>query len=85
VKLPLLLTEKYGITPEKAQDIARVQTAIFYAATKLINHSTNDYFERYRNLMRLCYAKHYNELFDWVDGIARLDREEQKEFLSYAL
>ncbi len=84
-EIAIALTEKYGITPEKAQDIARVSNGNFYAATKLINHSTNDYFERYRNLMRLCYAKHYNELFDWVDGIARLDREEQKEFLSYAL
>lgn len=84
-EIAVVLTEKHGIAPDKARDIARISNGSFYEALRLINQNTGEYFEQYRNLMRLCYAKRYIDLLDWVDDISRLGREEQKEFLSYSL
>lgn len=84
-EIAIVLNEKHGIAPDKARDIARISNGSFYEALRLINQNTGEYFEQYRNLMRLCYAKRYIDLLDWVDDISRIGREEQKEFLSYAL
>ncbi len=83
--IAIALTEKLGISPDRARDISRVANGSYRQALNLLNQSTSKYFEQYRNLMRLCYAKQYPNLIDWVDDISRLDREEQKDFLNYSL
>lgn len=84
-EIAIALTEKHGISPEKARDIARISNGSYYEALRLINQNISEYFEQYRNLMRLCYAKRYIDLLDWVEDISRIGREEQKEFLTYSL
>jgi DNA polymerase-3 subunit delta' len=42
-------------------------------------------FELFTSLMRLCYARHIIELNDWVDQVAGLGRERQKQLLEYSL
>jgi len=50
-----------------------------------MDSNENEYFDLYRRLMRLCYAKDVIGLLDWVDDAAGLGRENQKEFLNYSL
>jgi DNA polymerase-3 subunit delta' len=43
------------------------------------------YFELFTTMMRLAYARNIIELNDWVDRVAGLGRERQKQLINYAL
>lgn len=83
--IAVVLNDKYSLSPERAHDISRIANGNFYTALSLMENEGNEYFDHYRQLMRLCYAKDVIGLLDWAEEIASLGRENQKEFLSYAL
>lgn len=80
-----VLLEKFNLEPERAHDISRIANGNFYTALQLIDSNVSEYFDLYRRLMRLSYAKDVVGLLDWVDDAAGLGRENQKEFLNYSL
>jgi DNA polymerase-3 subunit delta' len=43
------------------------------------------YFDLFTTLMRLCYARNIIEVNDWVEKVAGLGRERQKQLLNYSL
>ncbi len=43
------------------------------------------YFEWFSRLMRLCYARNIIEINDWVEQVAGIGRERQKQLLDYSL
>ena len=43
------------------------------------------YFELFSGLMRLCYSRSIIEINDWVEKVAQLGRERQKQLLDYSL
>jgi len=43
------------------------------------------YFDLFTSLMRLCYARNIIEVNDWVEQVAGLGRERQKQLLDYSL
>ncbi|MDX1650861.1 MAG: DNA polymerase III subunit delta' [Brumimicrobium sp.] len=45
----------------------------------------NENRERFIELMRICYKKEVLPMLDWAEKTAKLGREEQKNFLEYAL
>lgn len=42
-------------------------------------------FDLFTSLMRLCYARKIHEISEWVEQVARIGREKQKELLDYSL
>lgn len=83
--IAMSLMDKFGLEPEQAQDISRIARGSFYTAQQLLESNGSEYFEYYKKLMRLCYARNVVGLLDWVDEVASLGRENQKEFLNYSL
>ena len=41
--------------------------------------------ELFIRIMRLAYAREFQEIFEWVEELAGLGRERQKAFLAYAI
>lgn len=80
------LVERVALSPLQAQQVARTANGNFQTALRLASDlGLNPNFEMFRELMRLCYSKNVNGLLDWVEKVARLGRERQKEFLTYSL
>lgn len=50
-----------------------------------LNNKENIDFQRFVELMRVCYKKDVIAMMDWAEGMAMLGREEQKIFLKYGL
>lgn len=81
------ICDRFGIAPEKAQDIVHLSNGNYFETLNLIQAEDEDSenFERFTSLMRLAYQRKIVDIIDWVDVIARIGRERQKSFLSYAL
>jgi DNA polymerase-3 subunit delta' len=82
-----------GLMSERAEDPGLVEDAIRKAGG---NYKTalqtlwNDqlevqYFDLFTTLMRLCYARNIIEVNEWVEKVAGLGRERQKQLLDYSL
>ncbi|NLI23301.1 MAG: DNA polymerase III subunit delta' [Bacteroidales bacterium] len=80
------LQEKFSVEKTPSRRIALQAGGNFARALSLINLSGEDQqFERFVTLMRLVWKKNIPEIIGWVDELASVGREEQKEFLQYAL
>ncbi|PLX17069.1 MAG: DNA polymerase III subunit delta [Marinilabiliales bacterium] len=81
------LCDIFGLAPEKAKDIVHLAYGNYFQAQNLINSTEEDNFnfEQFTLLMRLSYQRKIIEVIDWVDEIARIGREKQKNFLAYAI
>lgn len=80
------LIERFSLTPSRAQDISRVANGNFQVALSLVqSDEVNPYFELFRELMRHCYSNNVLGLLEWVEKVARLGREKQKDLLTYSL
>jgi len=78
---------KYLLDPVKIKNIVRLASGNLLRALDLINE-TEDFsynFNKFRDLMRLCFKKHIPDLVKFADEIAGLTRERQKAFLDFGL
>ena len=79
------LVERFSITPSKAHDFSRVANGNYQKAISLaLSDDTSPYFDLFRDLMRACFTNNVLKLMDWVDKASKLNREKQKELLSYS-
>ena len=79
------LTQK-GLTDETgAQQIALLAEGNLQAALQLSTERTNDYFAFFVQWMRHCYANKFGDVVELSEEFQKMGRENQKNFLHYAL
>ncbi|MDY0253533.1 MAG: DNA polymerase III subunit delta [Tenuifilaceae bacterium] len=80
------LVNRYQIPAPKAQDVSRVANGNFRVAYSLAHSDeASPHFEMLKDLLRSCYSNNVLALLEWVDKVARLGRENQRELISYSL
>lgn len=79
------LMQQDGISQEKAASIAQLADGNFNEARLLNRQEENDHAKLLLDWLRRCYRGHGVELVEWVDQVAGIGRENQKQFLRYAL
>lgn len=77
--------EKQGIPNQKALVIAAMSEGDFNNALQLIHENTHENADRMNQWFKLCKNKQLAEVSLWVDEIASIGRENQKDFLKYCL
>ncbi|GAB3201523.1 DNA polymerase-3 subunit delta' [Pontibacter aydingkolensis] len=79
------LQEKYNTNPDVAYQVAQLAEGNLNVAAKLTTEITSDYFSFFTDWMRNCYSYKFAEMIDMSDKFQTLGRENQKNFLLYAL
>ncbi|MDY0349277.1 MAG: hypothetical protein RBR13_10680, partial [Tenuifilaceae bacterium] len=80
------LVTRYDLSPQKGRDISRIANGDFQTAIGLaLDTDTTPNFSFLRDLLRLCYSRNVLGLLSWVDKIVKLNREQQKDFITYSL
>ncbi len=81
------LAGKEPSEPDLIEDAVRRSGGNFNAALQSLASDRQDqhYFDLFTSLMRLCYARKIIEVNDWVDRVAGMGRERQKQLLEYSL
>jgi DNA polymerase-3 subunit delta' len=76
-----------GAPEEKAQEIAHFAHGDWNKALQLLNAKNPDenYAIQFQHWMRMCYKKDVPGIVRWADEMHKLNREDQKHFLTYAL
>ena len=79
------LQQKHSISLTQAQLICHLSNGNYNVAVQLIQETDGDDFNP-TNLqlwVRYCYGRKFADLITWVDSIAAIGREKQKNFLNY--
>jgi DNA polymerase-3 subunit delta' len=81
------IKEKYSLDDKKVDEITRLANGNYLKVLEIINNNEEhtENLEKFIQLMRLCYSGKTLDIFSWIDDIANLGREEQKNFLNYSL
>ncbi|WP_114778361.1 DNA polymerase III subunit [Botryobacter ruber] len=79
------LQENYQTNEQAAYQVAQLAEGSLNAATKLVTEVSSDYFVFFQDWMRHCYSYKFAEVVDMSEEFQKLGRENQKNFLLYAL
>ncbi|WP_192825220.1 DNA polymerase III subunit delta [Rufibacter sp. LB8] len=79
------LQEKYQVEPERAYQVAQLAEGNLQAARVLSQEMTSDYFTFFLSWMRLCYNHKFDGVLEQSEDFQKLGRENQKNFLQFAL
>ena len=76
-----------GGEPGLIEDAVRRANGNFNTALTTLRKDEQElyYFEQFTSLMRLAYSRSILEINSWVEGIAGIGRERQKQLLDYSL
>lgn len=80
------LKKSYSIEEDKILDAVKLADGSFSNAVNVLamGEETEYQLELFMRIMRLVFSKGWQEIFTWVDEVASLGRERQKNFLAYA-
>ena len=72
---------------ELVEDAIRRANGNYNTALQTLHQDENElyYFDLFTRLMRLCYSRSIIEINDWIDQVAGVGRERQKQLLDYSL
>jgi DNA polymerase-3 subunit delta' len=81
------LEQKGGLVAEKSAQKAKLANGSLNTALQLSQPETKEesHLKEFQRWMQICYKANLKELAKWTDEIAKKGRENQKEFLHYAL
>ncbi len=73
--------------PELLEDAVRRANGNFNLALTTLRKDEQElsYFDQFTRVMRLAYARNIIEINDWVEAVAGMGRERQKQLLDYSL
>ncbi len=82
-----ILEKDYDMDEKSRWKIAHLAEGNFQKAKELIKSDDveQEQFEKFKQMMRLCYAANVPEILKWVEDIVKGGREKQKSFLLYSL
>jgi DNA polymerase-3 subunit delta' len=91
VKIPLLedhevekaLIERNEVAPEQARVVAGIAQGNYHEALQLLQHSEEDWLSLLRNWLNATLKENQVAQVKWVEEVAKLGREKQKQFLRY--
>lgn len=79
------LREQLSVNESEAQEVAQLADGNFRAAMSLAKSGESEFSTQFIQWMRYCFRKNGLEFVQWTNQMAARGREEQKNFLSYAL
>jgi DNA polymerase-3 subunit delta' len=81
------LSAKYYLSEHETQVLTRLSAGDALNAVKIHeSHGTEqDFFEKFKSLMRLSYNYKFVEMLEWAEEIAAMGREQQKSFIVFCL
>jgi DNA polymerase-3 subunit delta' len=81
------LVKMHDLDEQEAARIVYLAEGNYNEARYLVQHADEENFNfiQFRTWMRLCYNKDVLKTIQWVDGIAGVGREKQKNYLAYAI
>ena len=81
------LMKLQGSDPQLLEDAVRKANGNYNVALATLRKDEQEiyFFELFTGMMRLCYSRKIIEINDWVEGVAGLGRERQKQLLDYSL
>lgn len=79
------IKQNVDISDSEALEIAHLADGNYRAALALAQSHETAYSSQFIHWMRACYRKEGTQLLSWVQQLAAKGREEQKNFLSFAL
>ena len=79
------LQNQLSISESESQEIAQLADGNYRAALSLAKAGESEFSTQFIQWMRYCFKKDGLELVQWTNQMAAKGREEQKNFLSYAL
>jgi DNA polymerase III subunit delta' len=77
------LISRAQIPPAKARQAATIAAGNYREALYLLQNSDDDYHELLRNWLNYIFTGNRIALQEWVDTVAKMGRENQKQFLRY--
>ena len=74
-----------NVLPEEATIISRACEGNMAQALRIITSQgeNDDFIERFKQLMRMAYVRNVKALKTWSDEVADMNREQQKNFITY--
>ncbi len=81
------LMNLHGSDPQLLEDAVRRANGNYNIALATLRKDEQElnFFEQFTQLMRLAYSRNIIEINDWVEGVAGIGRERQKQLLDYSL
>ncbi|MFO7668211.1 MAG: DNA polymerase III subunit [Bacteroidales bacterium] len=81
------LMNLHGSDPQLLEDAVRRANGNYNIALATLRKDEQElnYFEQFTQLMRLAYSRNIIEINNWVEGVAGMGRERQKQLLDYSL
>lgn len=82
-EIEIALTSQMGISESKAKQIASVTDGNYKMALNLLQVADEDWQERARDWLKYINRQQIADQIKWIDEMAKLGREKQKQFLLY--